>query len=60
MDLESENKNLKLEVESIRQEKNKRFSKIMSMIQQNAQLAYSKPEALTQKKVEKARLENTS
>jgi site-specific recombinase XerD len=52
MDLESENKNLKLEVESIRQQMNKQFSKIMSMIQQNAQLAYIKPEALTTKKVE--------
>lgn len=52
MDLESQNKNLKLEVESIRQEMHKRFSKIMSMIQQNAQLAYIKPEALVSKTIE--------
>jgi site-specific recombinase XerD len=52
MDLESENKNLKLEVESIRQEMNKQLSKIMSMIQQNAQLAYIKPEALASKTIE--------
>ena len=46
MDLENENKNLKLEVESIRWEMNKQFSKIMSMIQQNPQLAQVKPEVL--------------
>jgi integrase/recombinase XerD len=57
MDLENENKNLKLEVESVRQEMNKRFSKIMSMIQQNAQLAYIKPEALTQKTIEQLKSE---
>jgi hypothetical protein len=53
MDLENENKDLKLEIESIRQEMNKQFGIIMSMIQQNAQLAYIKPEALTQKTIEK-------
>ena len=46
MDLENENKNLKLEVESIRWEMNKQFSEIMSMIQQNPQLAQVKPEVL--------------
>lgn len=51
LDLENENKNLKLEVESIRQEMNKQFSKIMSMIQQNAQLAFIKPEALASKTI---------
>ena len=58
MDLEKENKDLKLEVESIRQEMNKQFSKIMSMIQQNAQLAYVKPEALTQKTIEQVNRED--
>jgi hypothetical protein len=36
------------------------MSRIMSMIQQNSQLAYIKPEALTRKNVGKAGLENTS
>lgn len=58
MDLEKENKDLKLEVESIRQEMNKQFSKIMSMIQHNAQLAYVKPEALTQKTIEQVNRED--
>ena len=58
MDLEIENTDLKLEVESIRQEMNKQFSKIMSMIQQNAQLAYVKPEALTQKTIEQVNRED--
>ena len=49
MDLEKENKDLKLELECIRQEMNKQFGEIMSMIQQNPQLAYIKPEALTEK-----------
>jgi integrase/recombinase XerD len=49
MDLEKENKDLKLEVECIRQEMNKQFGEIMSMIQQNPQLAYIKPEALKEK-----------
>ena len=49
MDLEKENKDLKLEVESIRQEMNKQFSQVMSLIQQNPRLAQIKPEVLTEK-----------
>jgi integrase/recombinase XerD len=49
IDLEKENKDLKREVESIRQDMNEKFSKIMLMIQQNAKLAYIKPEALINK-----------
>ena len=43
MDLEKENKDLKLEVESIRRQMNKQFSKIMFMIQQNPKQAQVKP-----------------
>jgi hypothetical protein len=49
MDLEKENKDLRLEVESIRQEMNKQFSHVMSLIQQNPRLAQVKPEALVEK-----------
>lgn len=35
----------------MREEMNQQFTQIMSMIQQNSQLAYIKPEALTTKKV---------
>jgi hypothetical protein len=49
MELEKENKVLKVEINSIREEMNKQFTKIMSMIQQNPLLAYIKPEALKEK-----------
>jgi hypothetical protein len=39
------------DIKSMREEMNQRFTQIMSMIQQNSQLAYIKPEALTTKKV---------
>jgi hypothetical protein len=42
---------------AMREEMNKQLSKIMSMIQQDAQLAYIKPEALTQKTVEQVKSE---
>ena len=38
-----------LELETIRDETNQKFNQIMSMIQQNPQLAQVKPEALTKK-----------
>jgi integrase len=40
------------EMKSMREEMNQQFTRIMSMVQQNSQLAYIKPEALTTKKVE--------
>ena len=53
---ESEVKELKdkyeLDLKSMREEMNQQFSQIMSMIQQNPQLAYIKPDALTQKTIE--------
>jgi integrase/recombinase XerD len=53
---ESEVKELKDKYEhdmkTMREEMNQQFSQIMSMIQQNPQLAYIKPEALTGKKIE--------
>ena len=56
MELEKENRFLKEKYEQdmklMREEMNQQLSQIMSMIQQNSQLAYIKPEALTTKKVE--------
>jgi predicted amidophosphoribosyltransferase len=53
---ESEVKELKEKYEkdmiAMREEMSQQFTQIMSMIQQNSQLAYIKPEALTTKKVE--------
>ena len=49
MELEKENKSLKVEITSIREEMNRQFTHIMSMIKQNPLLAYIKPEALRQK-----------
>jgi integrase/recombinase XerD len=49
MELEKENRDLKLSIRSVREEMNQQFSQIMSMIQQNPQLAHIKPEALTKK-----------
>ena len=50
---ESEVKELKdkyeQDMKSMREEMNQQFSQIMSMIQQNPQLAYIKPEALSTK-----------
>jgi thymidylate synthase len=42
------------EVESIREETNQKFNQIMTMIQQNPQLAQIKPEILTSKKASSA------
>ena len=39
------------DMKTMREEMNQQFTQIMSMIQQNSQLAYIKPEALTTKKV---------
>jgi DNA-binding protein H-NS len=54
---ESEVKELKDKYEhdmkTMREETNQQFSQITSMIQQNPQLAYIKPEALTGKKIER-------
>jgi hypothetical protein len=44
-------------MDAMREEMNQQLNQIMSMIQQNTQLAYVKPEALTQKTIEKRRLE---
>jgi len=49
MELGKENNVLKVEINSIREEMNKQFTKIMSMIQQNPLLACIKPEALKEK-----------
>ncbi len=49
MELEKENSVLKMEINSIREEMNKQFTKIMSMIQQNPLLACIKPEAFKEK-----------
>ena len=45
------------DMDTMRKEMNQQFGHIMSMIQQNTQLAFVKPEALTQKTIEKERLE---
>jgi hypothetical protein len=45
------------EMESMRNEMKHQFNEIMSMIQQNAQLAFIKPEALTQKIIEQVKSE---
>jgi hypothetical protein len=39
-------------MDAMRKEMNQQLNRIMSMIQQNSQLAYIKPAALTTKKVE--------
>jgi hypothetical protein len=56
MELEQENKILKekyeYDMKLMREEMNQQFTQIMSMIQQNPQLAQIKPEALTRKKIE--------
>jgi hypothetical protein len=52
MELENENRELKLTIRSIHDEMNQQFSHIMSMIQQNPKLAQVKPEILTKKKVD--------
>jgi len=49
MELEQENRDLKLSIRSIREEMNQHFAQVMSMIQQNPQLAQIKPEVLTKK-----------
>jgi hypothetical protein len=41
------------DMRSMKEEMNQQFTQIMSMIQQNSQLAYIKPEVLTQKVLEK-------
>jgi integrase/recombinase XerD len=41
------------DIKSMREEMNQQFTQIMSMIQQNPQLAYIKPEVLTQKTIDK-------
>ena len=40
------------DMKAIREEMNQQFNQIMSLIQQNPQLAYIKPEVLTLKKIE--------
>ena len=40
------------EMKTMREEMNKQFDQVMSLIQQNPQLAQIKPEALTKKKLE--------
>jgi predicted amidophosphoribosyltransferase len=40
------------DMDAMRKEMNQQLNRIMSMIQQNSELAYIKPEALTTKKVE--------
>jgi hypothetical protein len=45
------------DMDAMRKEMNQQVNQIMSMIQQNAQLAFIKPEALTQKTVEQAKSE---
>ena len=41
------------DMKTMREEMNQQFSQVMSMIQQNPQLAQIKPEALTKKNIEK-------
>jgi integrase/recombinase XerD len=45
------------DMDVMRKEMNQQLGQIMSMIQQNAQLAYIKPEALTQKTIEQVKSE---
>jgi integrase/recombinase XerD len=45
------------DMKTMREEMNQQLNQIMSMIQQNTQLAFIKPEALTQKTIEKVRPE---
>ena len=40
------------DMKTMREEMNEQFTRIMSMIQQNPQLAHIKPEALTSKKLQ--------
>ena len=51
MELENENRDLKLSITSIREEMNQQFTQIISMIQQNPKLAQIKPDALAKKKI---------
>jgi hypothetical protein len=54
-ELENENRQLKEKYEQdmkiMHEEMNQQFAQIMSMIQQNPQLAHIKPEVLSQKKI---------
>jgi integrase/recombinase XerD len=54
-ELENENRQLKEKYEQdmkiMREEMNQQFAQIMSMIQQNPQLAHIKPEVLSQRKI---------
>ena len=49
MDLEKENKELKQQIQIVKDEMNDKFNQIISMIQQNPSLAQVKPEVLISK-----------
>jgi integrase/recombinase XerD len=51
LDLERENKELKQQIQMVKEEMDDKFNKIISMIQQNPILAQVKPEALKSKKI---------
>ena len=52
MDLERENKELKQQIQIVKEEMDNKFNQIISMIQQNPILAQVKPEILVDKKLE--------
>jgi hypothetical protein len=51
IDLEKENKELKQQIQMVKEEMDNKFNQIISMIQQNPLLAQVKPEALKNKKI---------
>lgn len=51
LDLEKENKELKQQIQMVKEEMNHKFNQIISMIQQNPLLAQVKPEILVDKKL---------
>ena len=52
LDLERENKELKQQIRTVKEEMNDKFNKIILMIQQIPSLSHIKPEALMQKEIE--------
>ena len=56
MDLEKENKELKQQIQMVKEEMNNKFNQIISMIQQNPLLAQVKPEILVDKKINRVKI----
>jgi predicted amidophosphoribosyltransferase len=52
LDLERENRELKQQIQTVKEEMDNKFNQIISMIQQNPILAQVKPEILVDKKLE--------